>query len=79
MSTWIFHHNDGDGFAAATLIASEYCTLRSVKEMVDEDNFTNVRVPEDLHIIAVNYNKSMDLSPIQDGDTVYMLDYKVYA
>lgn len=75
MSTWIFHHNDGDGFAAATLIASEYCTLRSVKEMVDEDNFTNVRVPEDLHIIAVNYNKSMDLSPIQDGDTVYMLDY----
>lgn len=75
MNTYIYHHNDGDGYAAATIIAMQYCRVVPFDELSGEENMTPVAMDESVHLIPSNFNRDMDFSMIEKGDVIYMLDY----
>lgn len=75
MNTYIYHHNDGDGYAAATVVAMQYCQIVPFDETPKEGVSTLVAMDESVHLIPSNFNKDMDFSMIEKGDVIYMLDY----
>ncbi len=70
-NVWIFHHNDGDGYASAAVVASDFC--RNCHDYMS--NIDRIVINENVHLVSVNFNKPIDFSEIQKNDTVYMLDY----
>ena len=64
-NVWIFHHNDGDGYASAVVIASDFC----------HNHNDSISMDKNVHLISINFNKSIDFSQIRENDTVYVLDY----
>lgn len=68
-NVWIFHHSDGDGYAAAAVIVIK-------RNLYNIDPYTmKTSIDENVHLVAVNFNNPIDFSKIKENDTVYMLDY----
>lgn len=58
----IYHHNDADGYASAAVIVKHLTQTSGVDR-------------EDISTYSCKHGKLMDLSKVNDRDTVYILDY----
>ena len=61
----IFHHIDADGFAAAAVIGSVYL------------NTSQTGYTKEIAYYPVNYDMTMDFSPVKPGDEIFIVDYSI--
>lgn len=66
----VFHHNDADGYASAAVLNRFYLN-KLILAGGDENDESSVKCV----YYSCNHNYPMDLSDIENGDVVFILDY----
>lgn len=71
----VFHHDDADGYASAAVLNRFYLNNVILKGGMTTDENGDEIPAVNCCYYSCNHNRPMDLSEIENGDTVFILDY----